>query len=681
MKIISDAKIKIKLIYLVTIVVITFLGMVITNKIVINTIKIGSPTYQKIVNSKDLLADILPPPAYIIETRLITFELLQTNDSQTRDTLITKLSQLEKDINDRNGYWEKNLNNDALMGLFKPSFESGINYFKVLNGQFIPLIKENDIATATNLANGELSKLYTTHREFIDKLVTASIEESQNIEKSSNEDLSIGNMVLNLGSILVIILILFVSFLIANNIVHSIKVFENGLNSFFRFLNKETTKANLIELKSKDEFGDMATFVNDNIKKTEEMIVRDNELIEEAKVVMARVTNGWYSQYIEKTTPNQSLEAFKNNVNTMIKSTRDRFLQVDELLESYVKNDYRKTMQLSPKDEKGGLLERLAYGINSLQSAITQMLVENKQNGLTLNDSSSVLLGNVHTLNQNANESAAALEETAASLEQVTSNISSNTNNIVKMAQIAGAVTKSSSEGKALASQTTVAMDEINKEVNAISEAITIIDQIAFQTNILSLNAAVEAATAGEAGKGFAVVAQEVRNLATRSADAANEIKKLVQNATQKANNGKQIADSMISGYITLNDNIEQTINLIKDVEIASKEQLSGINQINDAVAELDQQTQKNAMIASQTQDIALQTDTIAKLVVSSANEKEFIGKYEVEAKKLNNQKKVAEAIVQTIPKQSTENKVVGKTASIKPIIATKESDDEWASF
>ena len=82
-------------------------------------------------------------------------------------------------------------------------------------------------------------------------------------------------------------------------------------------------------------------------------------------------------------------------------------------------------------------------------------------------------------------------------------------------------------------------MDEINTQVNAINEAITVIDQIAFQTNILSLNAAVEAATAGEAGKGFAVVAQEVRNLASRSSEAAKEIKELVLNATTKANQGK----------------------------------------------------------------------------------------------------------------------------------------------
>ncbi|MDF6903130.1 methyl-accepting chemotaxis protein, partial [Escherichia coli] len=93
----------------------------------------------------------------------------------------------------------------------------------------------------------------------------------------------------------------------------------------------------------------------------------------------------------------------------------------------------------------------------------------------------------------------------------------------------------SSKDGELLASKTNKAMDDIDKQVNSINEAISVIDQIAFQTNILSLNAAVEAATAGEAGKGFAVVAQEVRNLASRSAEAAREIKAIVENATNKA--------------------------------------------------------------------------------------------------------------------------------------------------
>ncbi|WP_423776185.1 methyl-accepting chemotaxis protein [Aliarcobacter skirrowii] len=149
------------------------------------------------------------------------------------------------------------------------------------------------------------------------------------------------------------------------------------------------------------------------------------------------------------------------------------------------------------------------------------------------------------------------------------------------MAHLSKDVKESVVLGENLANKTALSMDEINSKVEAINEAIEVIDQIAFQTNILSLNAAVEAATAGEAGKGFAVVAQEVRNLANRSAEAAKEIKSLVENATSKTNEGKKISDDMIEGYNNLNRLIGETITIIQDVSIASNEQLKGIEQIN----------------------------------------------------------------------------------------------------
>ncbi|RXI26061.1 methyl-accepting chemotaxis protein, partial [Aliarcobacter trophiarum] len=188
------------------------------------------------------------------------------------------------------------------------------------------------------------------------------------------------------------------------------------------------------------------------------------------------------------------------------------------------------------------------------------------------------------------------------------------------------------------------------------------------------------AATAGEAGKGFAVVAQEVRNLATRSAEAAKEIKEIVERATVKANEGKTIATNMIDGYKNLNTNISSTMNLISDIENASKEQLLGIEQINDAVNQLDQQTQQNAMIASQSHDIALSTDEIAKLIVEDANQKEFVGKSEVKAKEIGLKKEVKEHIINSTAKKTVKANQNTNTSKVKEIKDNSNSD-EWESF
>ncbi|MFA7086903.1 MAG: methyl-accepting chemotaxis protein, partial [Aliarcobacter sp.] len=400
----------------------------------------------------------------------------------------------------------------------------------------------------------------------------------------------------------------------------------------------------------------------------------DNELIDEAKKVMMRVRNGWYSQTIDKSTPNASLEEFKNELNEMIIHTKDRFQHINEVLASYSAYDYRPILKLGDEDEEGGVLEKMINGINALQIAVVTMLKDSLVNGIKLENSSKNLIQNVNILNQSSNEAAASLEETAAALEEITSTVTSNSNNVIQMSGYSNEVSNSAKKGQEMARNTAVAMDEITTQVTNINEAIAVIDQIAFQTNILSLNAAVEAATAGEAGKGFAVVAQEVRNLATRSAEAAKEIKNIVEMATSKAQEGKNISDLMIKDYEELLTNIEKSSQMINEISNASKEQQAGISQINDTVTMLDQKTQQNAIIASKTQDIANETDNISKHIVEDVLEKRFLGKdkiVEESRKNLNREEKV---IIKNETKK-TEKFITNK------IEATKSKDDEWESF
>jgi len=399
--------------------------------------------------------------------------------------------------------------------------------------------------------------------------------------------------------------------------------FQVGLLSFFGYLNQETKTIDKLDESSTDEFGSMAKIVNENIQRTKALLDADQQLMDEAKTVINRVKNGWYSQHIEASTQNDSLNAFKNDVNNMITATKKHFTDINLVLEQYTNYDYTKELVLNDI-EKEGVLETLIIGINKLRDSINGMLSQNKQTGMTLQSSAHNLMNNVDLLSTSSNNAAASLEETASALEEITSTISSNTHNVLSMSNYAQQLISSAKDGEVLANQTNTSMDEINTHIHNINESISVIDQIAFQTNILSLNAAVEAATAGEAGKGFAVVAQEVRNLASRSSEAANEIKHLVENATSKANTGKDIANQMITGYDNLNQNITKTIDLIKDIETSSKEQQSGITQINNAVTTLDSQTQQNAAVASKTQTIATSTLDLATAVVEETKKKKF---------------------------------------------------------
>jgi methyl-accepting chemotaxis protein len=198
-------------------------------------------------------------------------------------------------------------------------------------------------------------------------------------------------------------------------------------------------------------------------------------------------------------------------------------------------------------------------------------------------------------------QQAASLEETAASMEELTSTVRNNAENAQQANQVAASARQHAEAGGVVVRDAIQAMDQINTASNKIAEIIGVIDEIAFQTNLLALNASVEAARAGEQGRGFAVVASEVRNLASRSAAAAKEIKELIRDSGQKVRAGADLVDRTGMALEEIVVGVKKVGDIVAEIAAASAEQSAGIDQVNQAVTAMDEVTQQNAALAEET--------------------------------------------------------------------------------
>ncbi|WP_418187524.1 HAMP domain-containing methyl-accepting chemotaxis protein [Aliarcobacter lanthieri] len=572
--------------------------------------------------------------------------------SQTLDVLTLDYNSNNKDrlieiANQRKNSWETIDKNWAVFQSIPRNTEAGKKAAASLQKAYedwrtIYITLDGIIAKLTSNTNLDTQlELYKEYETVVEKMIPISndfgklMSEQKNrtfnfsLKMVSDSTKKANSSVIQIAIIFIIVTIVGMIFTILtiNMINSSLKKVRDGVLGFFSFVNEDTKSATLINLNTNDEFGEIAKVINTNIEKTQISILKDDEFIQNVEDFIKELSNGNMVAKIEKepdTTNLKTLKVLLVNLQNYLEHTIARDINVLlRVIDSFKQHNFT--------DRFPNPYAKVSVAMNELGNIISELLKQSYSTGLMLQNSSNELLDNVNTLNQSSNAAAASLEETAAALEEITSTVVSNSNNVSQMARYSKEVSDSAKKGQNLANQTTTAMDEINNQVNLINEAISVIDNIAFQTNILSLNAAVEAATAGEAGKGFAVVAQEVRNLAARSAEAAKQIKDIVESATSKANEGKDISFEMIKGYTELLENIEKQTQTINEIATASKEQEAGITQINDAVTGLDQQTQKNASIAADTKDIAIKADEIARKIVDESSSQEFIGKEEVE--------------------------------------------------
>ncbi|MEY4504955.1 MAG: hypothetical protein RL154_1252 [Pseudomonadota bacterium] len=459
-------------------------------------------------------------------------------------------------------------------------------------------------------------------------LLSESAKLNEDVLANINLSKNIILFVATAGTLIVLFLIIFISRKISTNI----NLVLSGILSFFDFLNRKSTQAEPILITTNDEFGKMAVAINDNIRLIEKSIKDDDNFIKDVKRFSEALGSGNFLAKLEKDGHSESLKELKQTLTKMQYDLEHNICRDLHILHGIIE-DFKNQDFTARFPEAYG---KVAVAINEVGDTLSNILSSNLTNGYALSFESLRLSSQMDGLSVSTNAQAASLEEVAASIEEITANIKSTTEKSQEMARIAKLTKRSTEEGVLLTNNTVITIDDIVKATTAINEAVSLIDNIAFQTNILSLNAAVEAATAGEAGKGFAVVAGEVRNLAARSAEVAKQISTLASEAKSKALNGKSATDEMQKNFKQLVANIDNTSILIEDVTLASVEQINGINQINSSIISLDVTTQNNAVTASQISSVSDVVAKMARDLVSEAESKNFIGKQEALSQKHN---------------------------------------------
>ncbi|WP_338679561.1 methyl-accepting chemotaxis protein [Janthinobacterium sp. TB1-E2] len=258
------------------------------------------------------------------------------------------------------------------------------------------------------------------------------------------------------------------------------------------------------------------------------------------------------------------------------------------------------TITTGPNDRNS-----LLYAMRGMRDSLVAIVSQVRAGTQTIaTNSREIAAGNLDLSNR-TEQQAGSIEETATSMEQLTGTVKQNAEHAIEANQLAVSASGVAVKGGAVVAQVVQTMAAINESSKKIVDIIGVIDGIAFQTNILALNAAVEAARAGEQGRGFAVVATEVRSLAQRSSQAAKEIKSLIDDSVERVGTGARLVDEAGTTMQDIVDSVKRVTDIMGEISVATREQSSGIEQVNQAVGLMDQVVQQNAALVEQSASAA----------------------------------------------------------------------------
>jgi methyl-accepting chemotaxis protein len=383
----------------------------------------------------------------------------------------------------------------------------------------------------------------------------------------------------------------------------------------------------------------------------------------------------------------------------LIRSIRQPLDTANDLAAKIAQGDLSMHIDTSRSDEFGDLMKSLS----SMNASLGTMVNQVRQSTDSIATASSEIAQGNNDLAQRTEQTSGNLQATASSMDHLTQTVQLSADNARQASTLAATASSVAERGGVVVRQVVSTMEEINDSSRKISDIISVIDGIAFQTNILALNAAVEAARAGEQGRGFAVVASEVRSLAQRSAEAAKEIKMLINTSVGKVASGTQLVSDAGVTMTDIVQSVQKVADVIGEITAAAGEQSSEILGINQAIGNLDQMTQQNAALveesAAAAESLRDQAEQLAQAVAVFKTDGHALGITQLPAKDITPRarplghktalagaKKPSPTAKSALPKASTAAKVASPVASASaaarlPAKASASEESDWESF
>jgi len=327
--------------------------------------------------------------------------------------------------------------------------------------------------------------------------------------------------------------------------------------------------------------------------------------------VVDAAVSGDFAQRVPTTFPDAELNRLAEGVNQLVESFDDVIRDVGDKMQALADGDLRQRVQANYQGAFADLKENVNRTADQLADIVTQI----QHASTEIENAATEITSGTSDLSERTEQAASNLEETAASTEQMSATVKQNAKNAKSASSLVNDANLTASQGGEVVERAVSAMNGIEGSAQKITDIIGVIDEIAFQTNLLALNASVEAARAGEAGKGFAVVAQEVRQLAQRSAQAASDIKTLIQDSNGQVTDGVQLVNQAGKALTDIVGSIGKVVGIVEQISSASQEQATGVQEINTSVTSLDQMTQQNsALVEESTAAARALSDQAAKL-------------------------------------------------------------------